>query len=619
MFGTLINLLFLNNLIKGFYMKGIRALCLWFLLLPAGVASAQLVEKVLDIFNEDSLGTVVAQRADTDSVHLLKMKEDLEVARLNEANLRMEIEQMRLKYDAADSLKLAKQRLRIDSLRRMTTGVPVVVEGDTLYYLFAKRGGHTPQQRAEMNAAAITELGKRFNLQPDSVYLESSDIVTDLMYGNKVLSSFTDQDGLWEGCSRDQLAAAKRKVIVDKLKVMKDEHSLWQLGKRILYFILVIIGQYLLFKLTTWLFNKLKVRIQRLKDTKLKPISIQEYELLDTQKQVNLLVFLANLLRYAVMLLQLILTVPLLFSIFPQTKDLAYKLFSYIWDPIKSIFLGIVEYVPNLFTIFVIWLAVKYLVRLVHYLASEIQSERLKISGFYDDWAMPTFHIVRFLLYAFMIAMIYPYLPGSKSGVFQGISVFVGLIVSLGSSTVIGNIIAGLVITYMRPFKLGDRIKLNDTTGNVIEKTPLVTRIRTPKNEVVTIPNSFIMSSHTVNFSQSARDYGLIIHSEVSVGYDIPWRKTHQLLVEAALNTPGVVDDPRPFILETSLQDYYPVYQVNAYIKDANQLAQVYSDLHQNIQDRFNEEGIEIMSPHYIATRDGSATTIPKDDLRPKK
>jgi hypothetical protein len=600
-------------------MKGIRALCFGLLLLFASGASAQLVEKVLDILNEDTLGTVVAQKPDTDSLHLLKIKEDLETSRLNEANLRMEIEQMKLKYDAADSLKLAKQRLRIDSLRRMTPGIPVIVEGDTLYYLFAKRGGHTPQQRAEMNAAAITELGKRFNLQPDSVYIDSSDIVTDLMYGNKVLSSFTDQDGLWEGCSRDQLAAAKRKVIVDKLKVMKDEHSLWQLGKRILYFILVIVGQFLLFKLTIWLFNKLKARIQRLKDTKLKPISIQDYELLDTQKQVNLLVFLASLLRYAVMLLQLILTVPLLFAIFPQTKDLAYKLFSYIWEPIKSIFLGIVEYIPNLFTIFVIWLAVKYLVRLVRYLASEIQSERLKIGGFYADWAMPTFHIVRFLLYAFMIAMIYPYLPGSKSGVFQGISVFVGLIVSLGSSTVIGNIIAGLVITYMRPFKLGDRIKLNDTTGNVIEKTPLVTRIRTPKNEVVTIPNSFIMSSHTVNFSQSARDYGLIIHSEVSIGYDIPWRKTHQLLIEAALNTPGVVDDPRPFVLETSLQDYYPVYQVNAYIKDANQLAQVYSDLHQNIQDRFNEEGIEIMSPHYIATRDGSETTIPKDDLREKK
>jgi small-conductance mechanosensitive channel len=190
------------------------------------------------------------------------------------------------------------------------------------------------------------------------------------------------------------------------------------------------------------------------------------------------------------------------------------------------------------------------------------------------------------------------------------------LIVSLGSSTVIGNIIAGLVITYMRPFKIGDRIQLNDTTGNIIEKTPLVTRIRTPKNEVVTVPNSFVMSSHTVNYSTSAREYGLIIHSEVSIGYDIPWRKVNELLIDAALNTPGVVDDPRPFVLETSLSDWYPVYQVNAYIKEADKMPQIYSNLHQNIQDKFNEAGIEIMSPHYMAMRDGNETTIPKDDLR---
>lgn len=465
---------------------------------------------------------------------------------------------------------------------------------------------------------AVEALGKRFNLRPDSVYIESTDIVTDLMYGSKVIASFTDQDALWENLTRDQLATQKRGVVVQKLKALQKEHSLWQLGKRILYFILVIVGQFFLFKLTNWLFRKLRLRILRLKDTKLKPVSIQDYELLDTQKQVNLLVFALNLVRYAVMLLQLVLTVPMLFSIFPQTKDLAYTLFSYIWNPIKSILNSIVEYIPNLFFILVICYAVKYLVRLVRYLADEVQTEKLKISGFYPDWAMPTYHIARFLLYAFMIAMIYPYLPGSESGVFQGISVFVGLIVSLGYSTVIGNIIAGLVITYMRPFKLGDRIKLNDTTGNIIEKTPLVTRIRTPKNEVVTIPNSFIMSSHTVNYSQSAREYGLIIHSEVTIGYDAPWRQVHQLLTEAALNTPGVVDDPRPFVLETSLSDWYPVYQVNAYIKDADRLAQIYSDLHQNIQDKFNEAGVEIMSPHYMATRDGSETTIPKDDLRDK-
>lgn len=574
--------------------------------------SAQVVEKVLDILGKDSLpASAAAVTADSDSVSLAAVRQELAAAKLNEANLRMEIEQIKLAAYAADSLKLAGQKQRIDSLRQEVTGVPVVVEGDTLFYFYAKRGGHTPQQRAENVAADIAELGKLLNLQPDSVYVESSDIVTDVMYKGKVLVSFTDMDGLWENCTRDQLAADKRLVIMEKLHQMKESHGLLQLGKRIVYFILVLVGQYLLFRVTNWLFRKLKLRIVRLRNTRLKPFSIQDYELLDTLKQVKLLVFLASLVRYVIMFLQLLLTVPLLFSIFPQTKDLAYQLFSYIWNPVKSIFIGVVDYIPNLFTIFIIYMAVKYLVRLFRYLADEVQSERLKLRGFYPDWAIPTYHIIRFLLYAFMLAMIYPYLPGSNSGVFQGISVFVGLIVSLGSSTVIGNIIAGLVITYMRPFKIGDRIKLNDTTGNVVEKTPLVTRIRTPQNEVVTIPNSFVMSSHTVNFSQSAREYGLIIHSEVSIGYDVPWRTVNKLLVEAALNTPGVVDDPRPFVLSTSLSDWYPVYQVNAYIKDADRLAEIYSDLHQNIQDRFNEAGVEIMSPHYMAVRDGNASTIP--------
>ena len=599
-------------------MKKNRLFGLLLFLLVTNNMCAQLGKAVREILTGDSVATRTAVRDDSDSVRMADMKKELEEARLSEANMRMEMEQMRLKAFAADSVKLAQQRARIDSLRQFTPGVPVVVEGDTLFYLYTKRGGYTPLQRAEMIDAAIMQLGKRFTLHPDSVYIESSDIVTDLMYGNKVIASFTDQDGLWEGRSREQLATDKRKIVVQKLKELKEEHSLWQLGKRILYFVLVLAGQYLLFWLTGWLFRKLKVRIQKLKDTRLKPISIQNYELLDTQRQVNLLIFLSNLLRYVIMLLQLLITVPLLFAIFPQTKGLAYQIFSYIWNPIKNILVGIVDYIPNLFAILIICFAVKYLVRLVHYLSREVEAGRLKFGGFYPDWAMPTYHIIRFLLYAFMIAMIYPYLPGAKNGVFQGISVFVGLIISLGSSTVIGNVIAGLVITYMRPFKLGDRIQLNDTTGNVIEKTPLVTRIKTPKNEVVTIPNSFIMSSHTVNYSASAREYGLIIHSEVTIGYDVPWRQVHQLLMEAALNTPGVIDDPRPFVLETSLSDWYPVYQINAYIREADKLAQIYSDLHQNIQDRFNEAGIEIMSPHYMAMRDGNESTIPKDDLRPK-
>ena len=602
-------------------MKKIKRFALLLIMASFAVnVQAQLEQAVKKIFAGDTVAThPTSLRRDSDSARVANLQKSLEEARLNEANMRMEMEQMRLQTMAADSVKLSQQRQRIDSLRQFTKGIPVVAEGDTLFYLFTKRGGYTPQQRAQMTGAAIEEIGKRFNLRPDSVSIDHSDIVSDLMYGNKVLLSLTDQDALWEGVSRDSLAKERRQNVITKLHEMKAEHSVWRMAKRILYFLLVIVGQYLLFRLTNWLFRKLKVRILRLKDTKIKPVSIQGYELLDAQKQANLLVFLAGIGRYILMGIQLVITVPLIFIIFPQTEGLAYRLLGYIWNPIRNIFVDIIDYIPNLFTIVVIWYAVKYLVRMVLYLAREIEAGRLKFNGFYPDWAMPTFHIVRFLLYAFMIAMIYPYLPGSKSGVFQGISVFVGLIVSLGSSTVIGNIIAGLVITYMRPFKMGDRIKLNDTTGDIIEKTPLVTRIRTPKNEVVTVPNSFIMSSHTVNYSTSAREYGLIIHSEVSIGYDVPWRQVNQILIDAALNTPGVVDDPRPFVLETSLSDWYPVYQINAYIKEAHKMAQIYSDLHQTIQDKFNEAGIEIMSPHYMAVRDGNETTIPKDDLSKSK
>ena len=602
-------------------MKKIKRFALLLIMASFAVnVQAQLEQAVKKIFAGDTVAThPTSLRRDSDSARVANLQKSLEEARLNEANMRMEMEQMRLQTMAADSVKLSQQRQRIDSLRQFTKGVPVIAEGDTLFYLFTKRGGYAPQQRAQMTGAAIEEIGKRFNLRPDSVSIDHSDIVSDLMYGNKVLLSLTDQDALWEGVSRDSLAKERRQNVITKLHEMKAEHSVWRMAKRILYFLLVIVGQYLLFRLTNWLFRKLKVRILRLKDTKIKPVSIQGYELLDAQKQANLLVFLAGIGRYILMGIQLVITVPLIFIIFPQTEGLAYRLLGYIWNPIRNIFVDIIDYIPNLFTIVVIWYAVKYLVRMVLYLAREIEAGRLKFNGFYPDWAMPTFHIVRFLLYAFMIAMIYPYLPGSKSGVFQGISVFVGLIVSLGSSTVIGNIIAGLVITYMRPFKMGDRIKLNDTTGDIIEKTPLVTRIRTPKNEVVTVPNSFIMSSHTVNYSTSAREYGLIIHSEVSIGYDVPWRQVNQILIDAALNTPGVVDDPRPFVLETSLSDWYPVYQINAYIKEAHKMAQIYSDLHQTIQDKFNEAGIEIMSPHYMAVRDGNETTIPKDGLSKSK
>jgi small-conductance mechanosensitive channel len=259
-----------------------------------------------------------------------------------------------------------------------------------------------------------------------------------------------------------------------------------------------------------------------------------------------------------------------------------------------------------MFVIVIIWLSIRYLIKGIYFFAKEIASERLKITGFYSDWAMPTFNILKYLLYAFMIAMIYPYLPGSDTDIFKGVSIFVGVIVSIGSSSIITNLMAGLVMTYMRPFKMGDRIKFGETIGNVIEKSPFVTRIRTTKNEIVTVPNSQIMSSTTTNFSASARNYGLILHSDVSIGYSVPWQKAHACLIRAGKETVGVSRDKEPFVLDLGLEDYYNTYQINVYISDANMMQEVLTNLHSRIQDIFLEEGIDAELPMLVSNRKGT-------------
>ena len=489
---------------------------------------------------------------------------------------------------------------------------PVVADGDTLFFIKAKKGGMTPAVRAEKASLMIEELGKRVNLKTENIVIEHEEIMSDIMYDGELIVSVTDADARFLETDRVTLAKEQREIIVAQLDKMHSIFGVWMILKRILYFLLVIVAQYFLIRLTNWGFRKMKDVITNLKDTKLKPISFQNYEILNTDKQVSLLIFGANVLRYAIIAIQLVISVPIIFSIFPSTKGLAMVLLGYIWAPIEKILTGVINYIPNLISIIIIWYAVRTLVKLCHYIAKEVESGKLKLGNFFPEWAMPTYNIVRILLYAFMIAMIYNYLPGSDTGVFQGISVFIGLIISLGSSTMIANLMAGLVITFMRPFKVGDRIKLNDTTGDIIEKTPLVTRVKTPKNEIVTIPNSFVMSSLTTNYSSSANEYGLIIHTDVTFGYEVPWQQVHQLMIEAALETQLIQSDPKPFVLQTKLDDWYVVYQLNAYTKNPECMAKIYSDLHQNIQDKFHAEGIEIMSPHFMGVRNTEQVFIPE-------
>ena len=255
------------------------------------------------------------------------------------------------------------------------------------------------------------------------------------------------------------------------------------------------------------------------------------------------------------------------------------------------------------------------MLRILHYFKTEIEKGALKIPGFYVDWANPTFQIIRVLVLAFMLIVIFPYLPGSDSQVFKGVSVFLGVLFTFGSAGALSNIVAGLVLTYMRAYRIGDRVKIGEATGDVVEKSLLVTRIKTIKNEIISIPNSTVMSSHTTNFTSEAAALGLILHTTVTIGYDTPWRQIHDLLIKAALATDLIEKDPVPFVFQSSLDDFYVCYQINAYTRVANKQYVTYSLLHQNIQDVFNEAGVEIMSSHYSNIRDGNKTTVPDDHL----
>jgi small-conductance mechanosensitive channel len=286
-------------------------------------------------------------------------------------------------------------------------------------------------------------------------------------------------------------------------------------------------------------------------------------------------------------------------SLFPWSRPAAKVLFKLVLNPLNSLWKGFLAALPDLMFLLVLWFVVRYLIKIVRAFFTGVGSGRIRLESFEADWAEPTYKIVRVVIIAFALVIAYPYIPGSDSAAFKGVSVFVGVILSLGSSSFIGNMIAGLSMTYRGAFKVGDRIKIGEVVGTVEDVKLMVTRVLTPKNERVIIPNSNILATDVVNYSQMAREVGLVLHSTVGIGYDTPWRQVEAMLVEAAARTDGLLDEPPPFVLQKSLGDFAVNYEINAYCNEANRIPALYSALHANIQDVFNENGVQIMSPAY--------------------
>ena len=511
-----------------------------------------------------------------------------------------------------DSVRQAEQLEQILKLKQHDKGYPVTLLNDTLFYVYTRIGSFSAAERANAISERINKLYDDAFFKADSLKIVQNESTNDIVYNNdNIIMSVAPLDALWFNEPPGKLTTNYLNVIKREVLKAKEENSLFNWLKRLGFICLLIAGITFIIYCINRLFNYLS-HILSLNQVKyFKGFSIGKVQLLSPTQHYTSAIRVNNVLRLAIIILALYLALPLFFSIFPQTKSFADVLLHWIFTPVKAIIAGVINFLPDLFTIFVIYIATRYLVKLVRYFTAEIDKDTIHINGFYREWAWTTFKIIRFLIYAFMFVIIFPYLPGSKSPAFQGVSVFLGILVSLGSSSAIANMIAGLVITYMRPFKIGDHVKIGEVVGNVIEKNLLVIRIRTIKNEDITVPNSTVLNSHTINYSANAKEVGLIIHTTVTIGYDVPWRDMHLALKDAALKTEYILQTPVPFVLQTSLDDFYVSYEINAYTKEANKQSTIYSQLHQNIQDVCNERGIEIMSPHYGAIRDGNTTTIP--------
>lgn len=491
-------------------------------------------------------------------------------------------------------------------------GYPVIAHTDTLFHIKNKLGSLSASERAERTSAKVEALSEDLLFVSDSLITVDDSTLVGIVYKGDILLSISKADADSVKMDKEVMAKAYQEIIINNINSYRKETNVTELLKRagLGLLIIIVLGVCIYFlnkysnKFNSWLSFKLHKRIGHIK--------IRDYELIDRRRELILISKFLNLIKIVVILLLVYLTLPFIFRLFPWTKPWSDSLISFALNPLKNIFSSIIDFFPNLIAIVVIVGVFHYVKKAIRFLAQEVENERLKINGFYPDWAKPTYNIVKILLNAFMLVMIWPYIPGSDLAIFKGVSVFLGILISFGSSSAISNGVAGMVITYMRPFRIGDVVKIGDTTGAVLEKSLLVTRVKTIKNEIITIPNSAILNGNTVNYTSMSINEGLIIHSTLTLGYDIPWTKIHELLINAALATEGVIKDRTPFVLQTSLDDWYVSYQLNAYISDPSIMAIIYSEMHKNIHEAFDAAGVEIMSPHYQAIRDGNASTLPE-------
>jgi small-conductance mechanosensitive channel len=493
--------------------------------------------------------------------------------------------------------------------------VPVVIDGKEVLRVYGPVGPFNAEERAAEIEHRIALLAEKRASEPIRIRPIPSERATAIISGSVLLMAVTDADAETSGIPRDELAVQDATAIQAAIDGYRVGHT-WRsflraLGIALLVWTVFTAGVWFAWKTTRWLDRRVAGWVSRQTSSR----GAQGSRLLIWERGRMLAMFFLKSVALISLLFVASFVVSYTFTLFPLTAGISTTLLDYLRNTVADAGMAIFRYLPYGGFVIIVCAIAFYLLKLLKFLAQAVECGDIAVRAIQPEMARPTYQIVRFAIVVFALVVAFPYLPGGKSEAFKGVSIFLGVLLSLGSSSAVSNVLAGLVLTYMRAFHVGDRVRIADTTGDVLQRSLLVTRVRTIKNVEVVIPNSAILSNQVLNFSSMARSNGLILNTSVTIGYNAPWRIVHEVLIRAALSTDGILPKPAPFILQTSLNDFHVSYELNAYTDRPNDFQNIYSHLHEAIQDSFNRAGIEIMSPTYYSLRDGNTVTIPENYL----
>ena len=479
-----------------------------------------------------------------------------------------------------------------------TPTAPVVVDGITLARV---RGisAYPAERRAREIADRITALASDPSVPVDSVEVRERAEWTEIAAGDRRIMSVQDADAQVEGIPRQALANVYRLRIAEAVTRFRHDRQPDVLGPHALAALAATLALVLGLWIGRRFLHRVREAVKRRYGASVRDVKVGSFQFVRADQLWGLLDGVLGFTAIAVALVAGYTWLHYVLVLFPWTRGLGNSLFAIMVGPLRTLGMGALGLIPNFVFLAILFLVTRYLLKLLKIFFTGLANRTVTLSGFDPDLALPTLRIVRIGVVAFALVIAYPYIPGSGSEAFKGISLLLGVVFSLGSSSVIGNMIAGQSLAYRRAFKVGDRIKVGEHFGDVERIQLLVTHLRTPKNEAVVIPNSVILNTEVVNYT-AARERGLILHTTVGIGYETPWRQVEAMLLEAAARTPGLLREPKPFVLQRELRSFDVDYEINVYCDTPGMMVPLYTALHQQILDVFNKYGVQIMTPAYV-------------------